>query len=215
MTRGSATVTRPLLGLLPHLPSSSLTADPSRTKMQQHHGIFNLPPEILEAIFVFYVRAWGCPRTLSAVCAEWRAVAHHCGVLWTWIQLSTPNRAKHNFALSGMAPLTVDWSDLDIEDDSDGLAILESRDWIWDHADRFAHLKLWGPAIIAEHVLCQLDEVLPILKAMSVTALRIYNEDGTVKGSGSNVDEEDLENSFYAQIRIDFRCPVLQNLDLE
>ena len=192
-----------------------MTETQRKLSLQQHSAIFKLPVEILEAIFITCVRGHSWPGFLAEVCAEWRVIALGCAQLWTKIDITFPKRAKDFFSLTRRAPLSVTWNYTDLEDGDEEVAYLKRRDWIWQHCDRLEKLSLAGPACLVEHSFRQLSVELPILKNLSVENRAVYDERGNLKRFDENIDDEDLERWQYANISMQFSCPLLRRMDLE
>lgn len=129
-------------------------------------GILELPVDLLETIFLTSVYdAEISPVLLTHVCRHWRDVAHSSARLWTEIDLASPEKARHFFELSQGAHLQVVWFNR-----SYGVISTAHRDWIWQHAGRFAEVDLISPSKILAHIVSQMGQELPRLSSLTFIA---------------------------------------------
>lgn len=153
--------------------------------------ISEIPLELLEIIFLACVRYASCsPVVLAHVCRLWRNVAHGSARLWTDIDMSSPERAKHYVALSQGAALRVVWFNR-----SYAVITTSTRDWIWGHAERFAKLELVNPSKVLEHVLSLIGTELPLLSSLMMIA-------------------EDSSPALRVSIKLAVNMPALRSLTL-
>lgn len=125
--------------------------------------ISRLPVELLVKTFSYCVDEKCRPMTLSQVCRLWREIVCETKGLWTIVDLSLLEEAKHHIRLARDANLRVVWFDR-----HHGVTKQNNYGWIWSHSSRFSHLHLVIPARIVTQVFASMGAYLPELLDLTV-----------------------------------------------
>lgn len=139
------------------------------TAMTQPAAISILPDDLLESIFLTCVHGDTSisPLVLSHVSLRWRTVALTSARVWTRVDMSSSQRARHYVSLTQQAPLRVSWTG----SHHTPYAVETKRDWIWQYSRRFEALDLHDTRSKVEQVLRHQGRSLQNLTSLSIVVM--------------------------------------------
>ena len=136
--------------------------------------VFRLPPELLAAIFLEYMRQWHreyglCRATaippwvnVSYVCRDWRKIALSCAELWTHLFFVSPDWMDELLKRSKTAPLTIH---ADIDSDT-AMVPLEKA---LGHLERIQDLWIYCSRSVASKIRARLSATASLLRSFHLS----------------------------------------------